>query len=347
MPSYAILFPMFVLGIETTCDETAAAIVEDGGKILSNVIYSQADLHKKYGGVFPELASRRHSEIIIPVIDEAIRKANISPKDIGLIAVASGPGLIGALFIGLNTAKALSLAWEIPFIGVNHVEAHLYAAMMGGKEYSKSLGAVLSGGHTFLVEMQGLGNYRLVGTTVDDAVGEAFDKVATLLGLPYPGGPNIEKLATLGDPKRYSFPTGKVKRSPLDFSFSGLKTSVLYAVKGQSAKKDSPNVLGDEEKAHIAASFQQAAFTDIVGKTLLAAKNLGAEAIFLGGGVCLNKRLRAMFHEKAPNMPFYWPDPELCTDNAAMIAGLGFQKFIANASGDSFALEAMTRIPLE
>lgn len=329
---------MYVLGIESSCDETAAAIVEDGKKILSHVVASQTDLHEKYGGVFPELASRRHSEAILPVIDQAIQKSNISYKEIGLIAVTNSPGLMGPLLIGVNTAKALSLSWNIPFIGVNHVEAHLYAAMMSSPNPSfPSLGVVLSGGHTLLCEIDGFNSYKKISTTVDDAVGEAFDKVASLLGLPYPGGPPIEKLAKKGDPFRYDFPSGRVKRSPLDFSFSGLKTAVLY----QLQKMKSP--LTNQEKCDLAASFQQAALSDIAEKTLLASKTYPCQSIYLGGGVACNLRLRELFQEKIPHIPLYWPDKELCTDNAAMIAGLGFQNFAANLIPSPLSLAAITR----
>jgi len=337
---------MFILGIESTCDETAAAIVKDGCAILSQVVASQEDLHEQYGGVFPELASRRHAEVIIPVIHEAISKAGLSWQDLTAIAVAHGPGLIGSLLIGINTAKALSLAWELPLVGVNHVEAHLYAARMGQKELpaGKALGVVLSGGHTFLAEIASLGEYQLIGTTIDDAIGEAFDKVAALLGLPYPGGPAVEALAKDGDPGRYTLPKGRVKSSPFDFSFSGLKTAVLYAVKGHQGKKNSPSQLPEEEKKHIAASFQETAFCDIAAKCLLAAQKIDAKAIYLGGGVCQNRRLRALLQEKIPHLPLFWPEPSLCTDNAAMIAGLGYHKYKANPQGNFPYIEPMTRM---
>ncbi len=325
---------MLVLGIESTCDETGAAIVEDGHKILSNVLASSADIHEKYGGVFPELACRRHIDAIIPVIDEAIQKAGITPDQIDLIAVAKGPGLIGALLIGMNAAKGLSIAWNKPLIGVNHVEAHLYASMMDLENIpTPALGIVLSGGHTLLLKILSIGSYEPIATTVDDAIGEAFDKVATLLGLPYPGGPHVERLAATGNSKAHSFTAGKVKRSPIDFSFSGLKTAVLYAVKA-----------GPTVPADIAASFQETAFRDIANKAYQASKTFPCQAIFLGGGVCANKRLREIMAETFPNIPIHWPSPTLSLDNAAMIAGLGARK--AQLGNDPLDLEVQTRIPV-
>lgn len=338
---------MLVLGIESTCDETGASFVENGKRILSNIVASSADLHERYGGVFPELACRRHIDAILPVVDEAIRQAGVSLKEIDLIAVAKGPGLIGALLIGMNAAKGLSIAWNKPLIGVNHVEAHLYSAMMDAPEPYPfpALGIVLSGGHTLLLEIQGIGDYRPVGTTVDDAIGEAFDKVASLLSLPYPGGPHIERWALQGNPKAYpSLQAGKVKKNPLDFSFSGLKTSVLYALKGQNAKQDKP--ISDAERANLAAAFQETAFQDVVEKALLCLQKNPCKALFFGGGVCNNRRLRALFQEKIPHLPQFWPPFNLSLDNAAMIAGLGFHKYLAQGHGDPLDLEAQTRIPI-
>ncbi len=325
---------MIVLGIESTCDETGAAIVQDGRKILSNVLASSADIHEKYGGVFPELACRRHIDVILEVIDSAIEKAGIVPDQIDLIAVAKGPGLVGALLIGLNAAKGLSIAWKKPLIGINHIEAHLYASMMGLDPIPlPALGLVLSGGHTLLLKILSVGQYEPLGTTVDDAIGEAFDKVAALLGLPYPGGPPVEELAKRGDPRGYSFSAGKVKRNPLDFSFSGLKTAVLYATR-------SPEV----HRADIAASFQETAFRDVIRKTESAAQTFPCQAIFLGGGVCNNQRLRKPFAEALPHLPIFWPPPYLSVDNAAMIAGLGAQKF--RGVSDPLDLEVQTRFPI-
>lgn len=325
---------MIVLGIESTCDETGAAIVKDGREILSNVLASSADLHEKYGGVFPELACRRHIDAILPVIDEAMEKANVSPEMIDLIAVAKGPGLVGALLIGMNAAKGLSLAWKKPLIGVNHVEAHLYASMMHLEKIPlPALGLVLSGGHTLLLKILNVGQYEPIGTTVDDAIGEAFDKVAALLNLPYPGGPHVERLAKTGRLGTYSFSAGKVKRSRFDFSFSGLKTSVLYAVKG---KEINP--------ADVAASFQETALQDVVNKAHLAHLTFPCQALFLGGGVCNNNHLRELFAQRFPHLPVYWPPLNLSLDNAAMIAGLGAKKW--NGQSDPLDLDVQTRIPI-
>lgn len=338
---------MLVLGIESTCDETGCAIVEDGTTILSNVIASQFDIHESYGGVFPELASRRHVEILIPTLEKALASANKTPKDIDLIAVAKGPGLIGPLLIGLNAAKALSFAWDIPFIGVNHVEAHLYAAMMSANTFDfPALGVVISGGHTFMVRIYDVGHYELIGTTVDDAIGEAFDKVASMLGLPYPGGPSVENLAKQGDPSRYLFKPGKVKNNPWNFSFSGLKTNVLYTLKGQNGRVDSNYTIADEEKPHIAASFQQAALLQIINKIAEAIKTFPYKAIYIGGGVSNNKKLRALLAEKNLPLSIYWPSLGLSLDNGAMIAGLGMHIFKKQGQGDSLDLQPMTRIPI-
>lgn len=339
---------MLVLGLESTCDETACAIVKDGKQILSNVIYSQSDVHMRYGGVFPELACRRHIDVIIPVIQAAFQQANLNKEAIDLIAVAKGPGLIGALLIGLNAAKALSLGWDIPYIGVNHVEAHLYAAtMLLDNPPLPALGLVISGGHTFMVYMEKIGSYKLIGTTLDDAVGEAFDKVATMLGLPYPGGPAIEALAKQGDPNRFAFKAGNVKSNRWDFSFSGLKTQVLYALKGPNADKNAPLLIAEEEKAHIAASFQKIALQDIVSKAIQAACLHQCQAIYVGGGVSNNTYLKELFLAEKNDLPIHFPEKPLTLDNAAMIAGLGYHCFQKRGSGDPLDLEPMTRIPLQ
>jgi N6-L-threonylcarbamoyladenine synthase len=327
---------MIVLGIETSCDETAASLVRNGKEILSHEIASSADLHEQYGGVFPELACRRHSDLILPVIQKALVKPIF---EIDLIAVSRGPGLIGALLIGMQTAKGLALAWNKPWIGINHVEAHLYAAMMGEEEPPfPALGIVLSGGHTFMAKIFDVGSYELIGTTVDDAIGEAFDKVGTLLGLPYPGGPKVEILARQGNPYRFPLKAGYVKKNPLYFSFSGLKTSVLYTLKGEE--------FSEQDKADMAASFQETALYDIAHKARLALASFPAKAILLGGGVSNNQRLRAIFSKEFPELPIFWPPKGLSLDNAAMIAGLGFKKFLQNPVGDPWDLEVEARIPI-
>ena len=318
---------MRVLGIESTCDETACSVVEDGSTILSNVIATQTDLLAQWGGVFPELACRRHIDVIPSVIERALQEANTTLSQIDLIAVAAGPGLIGALLVGVNMAKALALSLNKPLICINHVDAHLYAAMMGQEErIFPSLGVVVSGGHTFLTKIHGIGSYELIGTTVDDAIGEAFDKVARLLGFPYPGGPFIEKLAITGDPSRYPFKAGKVKGKPWHFSYSGLKTSVLYAIKGQDAEKESS--LKEEDKPHLAASFQHTAFHDLAKRAASACQVFSLNAIYVGGGVSRNLTLRKLFSELADAIPVYFPQDILCLDNAAMIAGLGYHQFL-------------------
>lgn len=335
---------MIVLGIESSCDETACAIVRNGQEILSNVVSSQIDLHTTFGGVVPELACRRHIDVILPVIEEALMTANVTLEQIDLIAVTHGPGLIGALLIGLNAAKALALALDKPFIGVNHIEAHLYAALMSHETPPTfpCIGAVLSGGHTSLVKVHDIGHYETIGETVDDAVGEAFDKVAKILELPYPGGPQIEALARTGDANRYPFKGGKVKGRPTDFSFSGLKTAVLYSIKGQNGQL--PVSTDPQIRADIAASFQQAALQDIVNKTLLAAEMHGCQEIIFGGGVTNNRQLRFLFEKQAANFRLLWPSGGLSLDNAAMIAGLGFHTYCKKGVGDEMSLEAATRI---
>lgn len=338
---------MIILGIETSCDETACAIVQNGTEILANVIYSQAELHRPYGGVFPELACRRHVDVIVPVIEQALSQAKLESSDLNLIAVTKGPGLIGALLIGLNSAKALSLAWKTPFIGVNHVEAHLYAAMMPPNTLPPfpSLGLVISGGHTFMVKIEAIGSYKFIGTTQDDAIGEAFDKVAQMLGLPYPGGPSVEALAKKGNPKSFPFRPCRIKQSPWDFSFSGLKTSVLYALKGQNPTKDSPLIISEEQKKDVAASFQEAALKSVVLKAMQAAESFDCKAIVCGGGVANNQRFRDLFFEKHCTLPLFFPSRELTVDNAAMIAGLGYHNFL-QGKADDLSLEPMIRIPL-
>lgn len=340
---------MLVLGLESTCDETACALVKDGSDILANSIASQAELHSQYGGVVPELSCRQHVEVLIPLLDTTLKEAGVTLKDIELIAVAHGPGLIGALLIGLNAAKALSLALNIPMIGVNHVEAHLYAALMAHDSTPRypALGVVASGGHTALWRMEELGSYTLIGQTIDDAIGEAFDKVAKILGLPYPGGPPIEAMAAGGDPRRFPLRAGQVRGSPLDFSFSGLKTAVLYTVQPPSREKSSPRLFSDQEKRDLAAAFQEAALGDIVDKAILAATREGLSDVVFGGGVTNNKRLRALFAHKAPHLRSFWPTPLLSLDNAAMIAGLGYHRYLQRGNkSDPLTLEAHTRLPL-
>lgn len=337
-----------VLGIESTCDETGCAIVKDGKEILSNVVASQDDIHAQYGGVFPELACRRHTEVILPVIRKALHEAQLSLREIDLIAVARGPGLIGALLVGLNTAKTLAFSCQKPLIGINHVEAHLYAALMGQELRSSfpAIGVILSGAHTTIVEMHSIGRYTVLSQTVDDAIGEAFDKVAKILELGYPGGPKIESLAKEGDHSKYALKPGHVKRRPLDFSFSGIKTGVLYAVKGQNGLQKDPKILSEQEKRDLAASFQRAVFEDVIDKTLLAAQQKNCQTILFGGGVTNNRYLRERFAERAGGYQLIWPSAGLSLDNAAMIAGLGYHQYLANPASDGLLIRPQTRISI-
>jgi N6-L-threonylcarbamoyladenine synthase len=329
------------LGIESSCDETAASVVVDGYRILSNVVVSQEDLHKVYGGVVPEIACRAHIETIIPVIDRTITKAKLKLSDINAIAVANTPGLVGALLVGVSAAKSLSLVLNKPVIGVNHLEAHLYAGMLNValkaknqnlkiKNLFPAIGLVASGGHTSLYVMSGITKYRRIGATVDDAAGEAFDKVAAILGLGYPGGPSIQKVALKGNPNAIKFPkglSGSSVKEGFNFSFSGLKTAVLYYTKGQNASKKSRLKRGIKIP-DVAASFQEAVADTITERVFSAADKFKAKTIIVGGGVVANKRLRDKMKLKADNenINLIIPPIHLCTDNAAMIAGAAYHK---------------------
>ncbi len=307
-----------VLGIETSCDETAAACVMGGTDVLSSVVSSQVDLHAQFGGVVPEIASRAHVELVVPVIARAVVEAGIEDARIDAVAATVGPGLVGALLVGVSTAKALSLVWGVPFVGVNHLEAHLYAALLEDPDLEFPLVVLLvSGGHTLLVSMEGHGRYRLLGQTVDDAAGEAFDKVARYLGLGYPGGPAIDRDAMLGDPAAIRFPRAMIDDG-LDFSFSGLKTAVVNHVRRHPAV----------ETADVAASFQQAVVDVLVTKARRAAAQVGATAIALGGGVAANSLLREQLLDACDRdgLQGFLPSRAMCTDNAAMIASTGWYR---------------------
>jgi len=307
-----------ILGIETSCDETSAAIVLGGNDIASNVVSSQIDLHAEFGGVVPEVASRAHLEQLNPVIARAIIEAGIDESRIDAVACTVGPGLIGALLVGVSAAKGLSLVWDVPFVGVNHLEAHLYASLLDDPTIEFPLVVLLvSGGHTMLVEMHAPGEYRLLGQTIDDAAGEAFDKVARFCGLGYPGGPAVEQLAVDGDPTAAAFPRA-MRDQGLDFSFSGLKTSVVNFV------RKNPDV----SVADVVASFQAAVVDVLVHKARRAADEVGAVGIALGGGVAANGVLRAALLDAcaADGRRGYVPSPEMCTDNAAMIAAAGWHR---------------------
>ena len=316
---------MKVLGIETSCDETAAAVVEDGRRALSDVVATQIELHRKWGGVVPELASRNHVMQVLPVVDEALAKAGVEPASLDGIAVTSGPGLVGALLVGVQVAKALSLSWEKPLVGVNHLEGHLLASFLSERPPAfPFLGLVVSGGHTSLYAAESFGRYRLLGATRDDAAGEAFDKGAKLLGLPYPGGIAIDGLAKQGDPRAIRFPRAIVRGSELDFSFSGLKTALLHHVKRHGVPEG-------QGLADLCASYQEAIVGALVHKLFRAARTLQRDRIVLAGGVAANSRLRAAVVERAAEyegVEVFLPAPKLCTDNAAMIAVAGTQALL-------------------
>jgi len=310
-----------ILGIETSCDETAAAVVMGGDDVVSSVVSSQIDVHAEFGGVVPEVASRAHLESINPVVRRAIDDAGIDEHRIDAIACTVGPGLIGALLVGVSSAKALALAWNTPFVGVNHLEAHLYASFLEDPTLEFPLVVLLvSGGHTMLVEMQGHGDYRLLGRTIDDAAGEAFDKVARYLDLGYPGGPAIDRAATEGDPGAVNFPRAMLDDG-LNFSFSGLKTSVVNFVRKH------PEV----SSVDIAASFQQSVSDVLVHKAMKAARDVGATGVVLGGGVAANTQLRSDLQAAcaADGIGAFLPGREMCTDNAAMIAAAGWHRLRA------------------
>ncbi len=334
---------MLTLGIETSCDETAAAVVRDGREILSNVVASQLDLHAEYGGVVPELACRKHIQVIDRIVQRALAESGLTLDEIDLVSVVQGPGLIGALLIGVNFAKGLSWGQGLPLVPVNHVEAHVYGCAMSNPQMEfPAVGLVASGGHTSLFVIENLGKYRRLGETTDDAVGESFDKVASLLGLPYMGGPEVEKLALTGDPNAIRFPRGLSKKKSYNFSYSGLKTAVLYHVKGYGKTKRDPDKISEKERADVAASFQEAALDVLVQKAVRAAEEFRARSIAVGGGVAANMRLRELFHAGAAKLsvPVYFPSQELCTDNAAMVAGLGHWLYTTDPSSATYDFDA-------
>ena len=307
-----------VLGIETSCDETAAAVVAGGTDVLASVVSSQIDIHARFGGVVPEIASRAHVELLTPVIAEALVESRVEGPDLGAVAATVGPGLAGALLVGVAEAKALSLAWGVPFVGVNHMEAHLYACFVDEPELQLPVVVLLvSGGHTMLVAMEDHGRYRLLGSTVDDAVGEAFDKVARFLGLGYPGGPVIDRLSREGDPSAVAFP--RPMPDSLDFSLSGLKTAVVRHA------RQHPEV----PVADIAASFQQAVVDMLVDKTRRAAADVRAVGVCLGGGVAANSQLREAMRVacESDGLDCHLPSRAMCTDNAAMVAAAAWWRY--------------------
>ena len=331
-----------ILAIETSCDETAAAVVENGRALIASTVASQMDLHARYGGVYPEVASRQHVLSIIPVIEETMAKAHLAIQDIDAIAATRGPGLAGSLVVGLNAAKGLALGAGLPLVGVNHLEGHIYSAWVHNAEESPPpepqfplMALLVSGGHTELNLMENHLNYKHLGATLDDAAGEAFDKVARLLGLPYPGGPSIQKAAEEGDPQAYKFPRAWLDGT-WNFSFSGLKTAVLKEVKKLN---DSPIPVAD-----MAASFQAAVVDVLVNKSLDAAREFGVKQIIVGGGVSANNPMRNAFMAQS-EFPVNIPSLSLCTDNAAMIAAAGYFRY-ALGHRDGMDIDVLPTWPL-
>lgn len=314
-----------ILAIESSCDETAAAVVKNGREVLSNVISSQIELHKLYGGVVPEIASRKHIEKINQVIEEALQEAEVTLDDLDAIAVTYGPGLVGALLVGVAEAKAIAFAKNIPLVGVHHIEGHVSANYIAHQELEPPfICLIVSGGHTHLVCVKAYGEYEIIGRTRDDAAGEAFDKVARAIGLGYPGGPKIDKLSKEGDPDAIKFPRAKVEGCPFDFSFSGVKSAVLNYINGCKMKNET------YVEADIAVSFQKAVVDVLVEKSILAVKEYGMDKLVIAGGVAANQGLRAGMAKACAEagIEFYNPTPILCTDNAAMIGAAGYYEYL-------------------
>lgn len=309
--------PCLILALETSCDETSASVVADGRIVLSNVIFSQIPVHQKFGGVVPEIASRKHIEKVIPVVEQALQEAGVELKDITAIGVTHGPGLVGALLVGVAVAKALSFATDIPLVGVNHLEGHIFANFLSHKELEPPFMAlVVSGGHTSLVHVKGYNEFELLGQTRDDAAGEAFDKIARVMKMPYPGGPHIDRLAATGNPDAIPFPRALTGRDNFEFSFSGLKSAVLNYLNSAEQKGEEIN------HADVAASFQAAVVDVLVSKALQAADKCGVKQVVLAGGVAANSGLKGKLAQGCTKqgISLYSPELILCTDNAAMIA---------------------------
>ncbi len=324
---------MLVLGIETSCDDTAAAVLLDGHTLLANIVSSQDEIHGPYGGVVPELASRHHVQNILPILDGALQTAKVSLRDINGIAVTRGPGLVGSLLVGLSLAKGLAFRWNIPYVGVNHLEAHLLAIQLEQDVEFPYIALLASGGHTLIYCVRGVGEYLYLGGTRDDAAGEAYDKVAKMMGLGYPGGRAIDELAKSGDRKAIRFPRATLRGAPYDFSFSGIKTSVLHYLKSPDREQAA--------KADIAASFQEAVVDMLINPTIRAALAQSVNRIVLAGGVAANSRLREKMRERseAEDLQVYSPSAKFCTDNAAMIALTGHH-WIKHGRRDDFAVNA-------
>ncbi|MTI46760.1 MAG: tRNA (adenosine(37)-N6)-threonylcarbamoyltransferase complex transferase subunit TsaD [Firmicutes bacterium] len=314
-----------VLAIETSCDETSVAIVKNGREVLSNIIASQIDVHKKFGGVVPEVASRKHIENINIIIQDALDEANMTFDDIDVVGTTYGPGLVGALLVGISSAKAIAFGRNLPLVGVNHIEGHIYANFIEDKSLEPPfITLIVSGGHTHLVYVEDYGKYDILGKTRDDAAGEAFDKVARSLNLGYPGGPLIDKLAKKGDKEAIDFPRAYLEEGSFDFSFSGLKSAVLNYL--NNSKQKGQEIIVED----VAASFQQSVIEVLVNKTIKAAKSKGAKTIAIAGGVAANEGLRSLMKEKCnqEGFDFKYPAKILCTDNAAMIASVAYYNYL-------------------
>jgi N6-L-threonylcarbamoyladenine synthase len=333
---------MLILALESSCDETSAAVVRDGREVLSNLIASQIDLHAVYGGVVPELASRRHLEVVGPLVSEALSEAGVSPDQLDGVAATRGPGLIGALLVGLSFAKSYAYALDIPLIGVHHIEGHILAIQLERQVEYPFLALAVSGGHTHIFRVDGIGSYTLIGRTVDDAAGEAFDKVAKMLGLDYPGGPLIDKLAQQGDDGGIVFPRPLLKKDTYNFSFSGVKTAVLNHLQRLGAPPS------EEQTAQIACAFQIAAVDVITQKVLRAAREHGLERIVVAGGVACNSGLRRTFAELTEGTPMevFFPSLKLCADNAAMLAVAG-DHYLEQGCKSALDLNAVSSWPLD
>ena len=333
---------VLILAIESSCDETAAAVVKNGREVLSNVISSQIELHKLYGGVVPEIASRKHIEKINQVIEQALTDANVTLDDLDAVGVTYGPGLVGALLVGVAEAKAIAYAKQLPLVGVHHIEGHISANYIENKELEPPfLCLVVSGGHTHLVCVKDYGTYEVIGRTRDDAAGEAFDKVARAIGLGYPGGPKIDKLSKEGNPDAIVFPKAHIEDAPYDFSFSGVKSSVLNYINGCKMKGETYS------QADIAASFQKAVVDVLVGNAMRAAKEYGFSKLAIAGGVASNSGLRAAMQEAcvANQIAFYHPSPIFCTDNAAMIGVAAYYEYL-NGTRHGWDLNAAANLKL-
>ncbi len=337
---------MIILGIDTSCDDTSAGIVLDGRRVISNVVHSQVELHHPYGGVVPELASREHLKNIMPVVSEALLKADIGMRDLDGIAVTVGPGLVGALLVGLYYAKALAYVHNLPMVAINHLEGHILSIFLEEEVPAFPFVALtVSGGHTSLYHVKGYGQYSLMGQTLDDAAGEAFDKVARILGIGYPGGPVIENLALEGRGNKINFPRAYMSHDSLDFSFSGLKTAVaLYIKKWRGGQTETDGV----KISDIAASFQESVVDVLVQKLIDAGRKTGVLAVMAAGGVACNKRLRARLEEAASSQDIrvYCPRPDYCTDNGAMIAAAGYNRLLTGEKAD-LSVDVRSKYPTQ